>query len=125
MSTPPPPSPDRVARRTADHAESVRADRAWWDAEAETYYEEHGAFLGDADLVWGPEGWTEAELEPPHNRYDWQRWRANVTLPEAGYYEVWARATDMNGVMQPPVSPGWNPRGYANNIQHRIAVVAA
>lgn len=62
MSTPPPSSPDRVARRTADHAETVRADRAWWDAEAETYYEEHGAFLGDADLVWGPEGWTEAEL---------------------------------------------------------------
>ena len=69
--------------------------------------------------------WAEAELEPPHNSYAWQRWRANVTLPEAGYYEVWARATDMNGVMQPPVSPGWNPRGYANNIQHRIAVVAA
>ena len=62
MSTPPPSSPDRVSRRTADHAETVRADRAWWDAEAEAYYEEHGAFLGDADLVWGPEGWTEAEL---------------------------------------------------------------
>lgn len=56
---------------------------------------------------------------------DWQRWRANLTLPEKGYYEVWARATDMNGVSQPPVSPGWNPRGYANNIQHRIALIAA
>lgn len=69
--------------------------------------------------------WTEAELDPPPNRYAWQRWRANLTLPEKGYYEVWARATDRNGVSQPPVSPGWNPRGYANNIQHRIALIAA
>lgn len=69
--------------------------------------------------------WAEAELDPPPNRFAWQRWRANLTLPEKGYYEVWARATDMNGVNQPPVSPGWNPRGYANNIQHRIALIAA
>ncbi len=62
VSTPPPPSPDRVSRRVADHDETVRADRAWWDAEAEGYYRDHGPFLGDEDLVWGPEGWTEAQL---------------------------------------------------------------
>lgn len=60
MSTP--PTPDRVTRRAVDHEETVRADRAWWDGEAEDYYAEHGSFLGDAALVWGPEGWTEAEL---------------------------------------------------------------
>lgn len=70
------------------------------------------------------ETWSEAELDPPHNRYAWQRFRANVTLPKTGYYEVWARATDKDGVMQPAVSPGWNPRGYANNVQHRIALIA-
>jgi len=69
--------------------------------------------------------WTEAKLEPAANKYAWQRWRADVTLPEAGYYEVWTRATDMNGVSQPPVVPGWNPRGYGNNMQHRIALIAA
>lgn len=69
--------------------------------------------------------WSEADLEPAANKYAWQRWRANVTLPEAGYFEVWARATDMNGASQPPVVPGWNPRGYGNNMQHRIALVAA
>jgi SAM-dependent methyltransferase len=46
--------------------ESVRASRGWWDAEAESYAAEHSAFLGDGTaggaLVWGPEGWTEAEL---------------------------------------------------------------
>ncbi len=68
--------------------------------------------------------WREAELLAPPNRFAWQRWRANVTLPQAGYYEVWARATDADGISQPPVSPGWNPRGYGNNLQHRIALVA-
>ncbi len=67
--------------------------------------------------------WTPATLEPAPNKYAWQRWRAEVTLPEAGYYEVWARATDMDGAMQPPVVPGWNPRGYGNNMQHRIALI--
>lgn len=69
--------------------------------------------------------WQEAQLEPPTNRYDWQRWRAQVTLPSTGYYEIWARATDDAGVMQPAVVPGWNPRGYNNNSQFRIAVTAA
>lgn len=68
--------------------------------------------------------WQEATLEPPPNKFAWQRWRTTVTLPEKGYYEVWARATDMNGVMQPPVPPGWNPRGYGNNMIHRIALFA-
>lgn len=69
--------------------------------------------------------WIPAELEPAANKFAWQRFRANVTLPEAGYYEVWARATDKDGVSQPPVVPGWNPRGYGNNMQHRIALIAA
>lgn len=68
--------------------------------------------------------WQEAQLEPAPNRFAWQRWRADVTLPQHGYYEVWARATDRDGISQPPMQPGWNPRGYANNIQHRIALVA-
>src|SRR5919107_1345304 len=35
--------------------------RAWWEANAADYLSEHGAFLGDAELRWGPEGLTEAE----------------------------------------------------------------
>jgi SAM-dependent methyltransferase len=57
---------NRVGRRPLGAQDSARASRSWWDAEAEAYAEEHGRFLGDdrADgaLVWGPEGWTEAEL---------------------------------------------------------------
>ena len=68
--------------------------------------------------------WVAAKLDPAKNKFAWQRFRVDVTLPEAGYYEVWARATDMNGRAQPPVVPGWNPRGYGNNMQHRIALIA-
>ncbi|MEO0398109.1 MAG: sulfite oxidase [Pseudomonadota bacterium] len=68
--------------------------------------------------------WQKASLDPPANKYAWQQWRADVSLPQAGYFEVWARATDEAGEMQPPIAPGWNPRGYLNNMQHRIAVFA-
>lgn len=69
--------------------------------------------------------WTEAALDPPPNPYSWQRWRAQITPPEPGYYEVWARATDDQGRSQPMVVPGWNPRGYLNNSCHRIHLTAA
>ncbi|GGL24764.1 class I SAM-dependent methyltransferase [Phycicoccus endophyticus] len=52
-----------VGRRAVGAAETRAANRSWWDAEAVAYHEEHGGFLGDADFVWGPEGWTEAELD--------------------------------------------------------------
>lgn len=66
--------------------------------------------------------WIQAELNPPPNRLSWQSWKCKVKLPEKGYYEVWARATDSNGAMQPMVVPGWNPKGYLNNACHRIAL---
>ena len=66
--------------------------------------------------------WQTCALEPPKNRLAWQHWKANVTLSKNGYYEVWARAMDQNGIMQPMVVPGWNPKGYLNNACHRIAV---
>lgn len=50
-----------AGRRVADPAETARANRSWWDVEADDYYAEHGAFLGDDDFVWGPEGLREAD----------------------------------------------------------------
>jgi SAM-dependent methyltransferase len=46
----------------ADGATTRRANRAWWDREAPGYQADHGAFLGDAEFVWGPEGMTESQL---------------------------------------------------------------
>jgi SAM-dependent methyltransferase len=50
-----------VARRPAGDAETVRANRRWWDGAAREYQDEHGEFLGDADFVWCPEGLREAD----------------------------------------------------------------
>jgi len=67
--------------------------------------------------------WQKAKLRKPANRLAWQHWTASAEFPEAGYYEVWARAQDDAGRSQPMVLPGWNPRGYLNNACHRIAVM--
>jgi len=69
--------------------------------------------------------WEAARLEGPANRLAWQHFEASVRFPVAGYYEVWARATDSKGHSQPMVLPGWNPKGYLNNACHRVAVQAA
>ena len=69
--------------------------------------------------------WKKAKLSSPVNRLAWQHWHTDVSFPEAGYYEVWARATDSTGRAQPMVLPGWNPKGYLNNACHRIAVQVA
>jgi sulfite oxidase len=67
--------------------------------------------------------WKPASLAAVRNRYDWRRWTASVRLPSDGYYEVWARATDANGVAQPHTAGNWNPQGYGANPMHRIAVL--
>jgi SAM-dependent methyltransferase len=55
------PAPGGVARRPAETAESVRANRRWWDAAAPAYLAEHGSDLGDVDFLWCPEGLRESE----------------------------------------------------------------
>lgn len=52
---------DRITRGPLGADEAVRANRIWWDGDADSYQAEHGAFLGDADFVWCPEGLREAD----------------------------------------------------------------
>ncbi|MBD8490296.1 sulfite oxidase [Echinicola sp. CAU 1574] len=66
--------------------------------------------------------WQKCQLEKPVNRLAWQHFKTQLSFPQQGYYEVWAKATDANGVSQPMVVPGWNPKGYLNNACHRIAI---
>ena len=67
--------------------------------------------------------WQKTNLGQPKNKYDWQRWTATVKLPSDGYFEIWVRATDSEGVMQPHQAGFWNPQGYGGNAMHRIAVL--
>ncbi len=66
--------------------------------------------------------WQKCSLQSPKNRLAWQHWSAEIPFLQKGYYEVWARATDSQGVAQPMLIPQWNPGGYLNNACHRIAV---
>jgi sulfite oxidase len=67
--------------------------------------------------------WTPAAMGPLRNRYDWHRWTATVRLPSDGYYELWARATDSEGRMQPHHAGNWNPQGYGGNPMHWVAIL--
>lgn len=66
--------------------------------------------------------WKEVPVRDPSNRLAWQDFKTEVSFDKKGYYEIWVKATDENGVSQPMVVPGWNPRGYLNNATHRIAI---
>lgn len=67
--------------------------------------------------------WLTTKLRRAANANAWQRWTAKLSFPQPGYFELWARATDSEGEMQPMVVPGWNPRGYLNNGMHRVSVL--
>lgn len=66
--------------------------------------------------------WQKTSVTTAVNRHAWQHFNTEIKFPQAGYYEIWARAEDNNGRSQPMVLPGWNPKGYLNNACHRIAV---
>ncbi len=66
--------------------------------------------------------WKTCTLKKPANRLAWEQWSIDLNFPQAGYYEIWAKATDSKGISQTMVMPGWNPKGYLNNACHRIAV---
>lgn len=66
--------------------------------------------------------WNACVIEKPTNRLAWQHFTASIKFHDTGYYEVWAKATDTNGIAQPMLLPGWNPKGYLNNACHRIAI---
>jgi sulfite oxidase len=66
--------------------------------------------------------WNTCPIEKPSNRLAWQHFSVSIGFPKKGYYEVWARATDTQGLSQPMLLPGWNPKGYLNNACHRIAI---
>ncbi len=66
--------------------------------------------------------WQKCNLQKPKNRLAWQHWDTQIKFTQKGYFEIWAKATDSQGVAQPMVIPAWNPGGYLNNSCHRIAV---
>ncbi|MGG5823421.1 sulfite oxidase [Falsiroseomonas sp. HW251] len=69
------------------------------------------------------QSWTAMEVSAPANRHAWQRWTGRAALPSDGYFEIWYRATDSNGRMQPFQAANWNPQGYGANPISRAAIL--
>ena len=65
--------------------------------------------------------WKETELIHPTNKYAWYHWETEIVFSNKGYYEIWARAYDDKGKVQPFTQP-WNPKGYLGNMIHRVAI---
>jgi DMSO/TMAO reductase YedYZ molybdopterin-dependent catalytic subunit len=69
------------------------------------------------------QSWQAMQVAAPPNRHSWQRWQGRIALPSDGYFEIWYRATDSNGRMQPHVAANWNPQGYGANPISRVAIL--
>ena len=67
--------------------------------------------------------WVTMQVAAPPNSHSWQRWQGRVALPSDGYFEIWYRATDSQGRMQPHAAANWNPQGYQANPFNRAAVL--
>lgn len=68
----------------------------------------------------GARSWQAASLGPLPDTFAWRRLHAVLAHPSPGTIEIVARATDAQGRAQPLESAPWNPRGYCNNVVHRV-----
>lgn len=107
----PPGIPDwYTGRRLVERGRVEIEGRAW-----------SGAGVAVTRVELGVDGeWRPAELEPPVERFAWQRWRASWHA-EAGEHELACRATDAQGAVQ-PLAPDWNVGGMGNNAVQRLQV---
>jgi sulfane dehydrogenase subunit SoxC len=70
----------------------------------------------------GGESWAAAELEHDvDSPWAWCAWRCEWQA-DPGEHELWCRARDEAGNVQ-PLEPEWNLGGYANNAVQRVPVV--
>jgi sulfite oxidase len=68
----------------------------------------------------GCKTWHEAKLAPGADAFAWRRFELTLPNAGAGRVEIVARAIDDAGRAQPLDSAPWNPRGYCNNVVHRV-----
>jgi DMSO/TMAO reductase YedYZ molybdopterin-dependent catalytic subunit len=68
----------------------------------------------------GGKSWRATALGPAADRFAWRRFAYTLTNPPRGAIEIIARATDTHGRAQPLECVPWNPRGYLNNMCHRV-----
>jgi sulfite oxidase len=65
--------------------------------------------------------WAAAHLERSRAKYAWRAWEQSWLPLAEGTHEIWARATDSTGQIQ-PLEPRWNARGYMWNGVDKVAI---
>lgn len=67
------------------------------------------------------ESWQRAWVNRSKSPYAWQPWQFSWEAGRAGHFLIRAKATDVNGRVQ-PASAEWNFRGFASNSIHAVPV---
>lgn len=107
----PPGMPDWFTRaRLVEQGPVELTGRAWSGA---------GTAIAKVEVA-VDDDWFETELELPHNRFAWSKWRYTWNAAP-GDHVLKCRATDGNGDAQ-PLDPRWDNSGYGNNGVHVVAV---
>jgi sulfite oxidase len=68
----------------------------------------------------GGRTWQAVDLKPAAGHFAWRRFTFTSANPPEGEIEIIARATDEDSNVQPMRCVSWNPRGYCNNMVHRV-----
>jgi DMSO/TMAO reductase YedYZ molybdopterin-dependent catalytic subunit len=69
----------------------------------------------------GGRSWTAAALGPDKSQFGWRQWAFSFRPDRESYYNVMARAKDVNGELQ-PFAQEWNPSGYGWNVVQRVGI---
>ncbi len=110
----PPGFPDFMSRTRVVRPEPVELSGRAWSG---------GAELASVEVTTdGGDSWRPARLEPDGgHRWAWRRFTAEWS-PTPGHYRIGARASTVDGVVQ-PLDQVWNRGGFANNAVHLTPVV--
>ncbi|MBI1862235.1 MAG: molybdopterin-dependent oxidoreductase [Deltaproteobacteria bacterium] len=65
--------------------------------------------------------WVAGMVAGAHPDGGWQEFSAPIVAQKKGRLEIWSRATDSDGHVQ-PLKPNWNPAGYLYNAIDRVVV---
>ena len=70
----------------------------------------------------GDSPWQRARLVGEQNRHSWQWWELITRVERPGTTRIRARASDLDGRVQPEQSE-WNRLGYGNNVTQEVSVL--
>lgn len=78
--------------------------------------------IAQVEVSVGDSPWQRGRLVGEQNRHSWQWWELITRVEEPGTTRIRARASDLDGRIQPEQSE-WNRLGYGNNVIQEVSVL--